>query len=129
MWDVDVHKIRQRQRYEYLRREAEQYRLAQELGFTAADTLRAWASRLRGWLVEFRHMLHQRFVERRQIMDDFDAKNHLRDLHREADNERIAQLVEAESETKKPKVAQRSLFAVAVRLLAWMFAQTRRAGG
>ena len=58
-------------------------------------------------------------------MDDFDAKNGLRDLHREADNERLARLVAAGAEAQKPKVAQRSLFTVPVRLLAWIFAQTR----
>jgi hypothetical protein len=60
-------------------------------------------------------------------MDDFDAKNHLRDLHREADNQRLAQLVEAGAESKQQKVAHRSLFTFSFKLLAWMFAQTRRA--
>ncbi len=60
-------------------------------------------------------------------MDDFDAKNHLRDLHREAANERLAQVVEAAVEAQKPKVERRSFFASSLKWLASMFAQTRRA--
>jgi hypothetical protein len=35
-------------------------------------------------------------------MDDFDAKNHLRDLHREADLRRLARLVKAGAAVKQP---------------------------
>ncbi len=62
-------------------------------------------------------------------MDDFDAKNHLRDLHREADNERLAQLAAAGVEAKQQKVAHRSLLTTVFKLLTWMFAQTRRQSG
>ena len=127
MWNINTRYEERKQHYESIRREVEAYRLARKLGYTDAATLRFFVARLRNWLFGFRHMLHHRLAEKDTIMDDFDAKNHLRDLHREANNERLAQLVEAGAEVKKPKVAQRSVFSVAVRLLAWMFAQTRRA--
>jgi hypothetical protein len=59
-------------------------------------------------------------------MDDFDAKNHLHDLHREANNERLARLVEANAEAKKQKAANRSRFTFSFKLLTWLFAHARR---
>jgi len=35
-------------------------------------------------------------------MDDFDAKNHLRDVHREADLRRLAQLAQRSAAVKQP---------------------------
>jgi hypothetical protein len=35
-------------------------------------------------------------------MDDFDAKNHLRDVHREADLRRLARLAKAGAAVKQP---------------------------
>ncbi|HEX2905783.1 MAG TPA: hypothetical protein VHO69_02905 [Phototrophicaceae bacterium] len=47
-------------------------------------------------------------------MDDYDAKNHLRDLHREAEERRLAQLARA---GRRPKSRRRSLLASSLQLL------------
>lgn len=62
-------------------------------------------------------------------MNDFDAKNHLRDLRRAADNERLAQLIMAQVEADKPKATHGAFLSTVVRLLTWMFTQTRRQSG
>jgi len=85
--------------------------------------------RMRALLAGFRHKLQDWLVERITIINDFDARNHLRDLRREADHERLAQLVEAGEEAKKQKPAHQSRFTIISKMLAWMFAQTRRVGG
>ncbi len=59
-------------------------------------------------------------------MDEFNAKNHLLDLRREAANERLVQLVKAGVEAKQQKAAPRSLLINAFKLLTWIFAQSRR---
>jgi hypothetical protein len=51
------------------------------------------------------------------IMNDFDAKNHLRDLYREAANERLARQVEEAAQPKTKKVVRPSLFTTSVKLL------------
>jgi hypothetical protein len=56
-------------------------------------------------------------------MNDFDAKNHLNDLRREAANERFARQVETAAENQPKKVARPSLFTTSVKLLAGAFAR------
>ena len=129
MWGKDKEYEVRKQHYESIRREVEAHRLARKLGHSDWDTLRSIAARLRGWLLAWRHKLPHPLVEKDTSMDDFDAKNRLRDLHREADNERIARLVEAGTEAKKPKETHWSFFNVTYKFLARMFTQTRRAGG
>ncbi len=50
MMDVNGHYEMRRQQYQAMLREAEQYRLARELGFTEAGALRSIAARLWGRL-------------------------------------------------------------------------------
>ncbi|MBZ0289926.1 MAG: hypothetical protein K8I30_20045 [Anaerolineae bacterium] len=57
-------------------------------------------------------------------MYDFDAKNHLRDLRREAANERLAkQVEEAAVESKQKETPRPSLFTASVKLLTGVFAR------
>ena len=51
-------------------------------------------------------------------MYDYDAKNHLSDLHREAANERLARQVEEAAQPKAKKVIRPSIFTTSVKLLA-----------
>jgi hypothetical protein len=50
-------------------------------------------------------------------MNEFDARNHLNDLYREAANERLARQIE-EAQPKAKKVVRPSLFTTSVKLLA-----------
>ncbi len=50
-------------------------------------------------------------------MYEFDAKNHLNDLHREVANERLARQVEEAAQPKPKKVVRPSLFTTSVKLL------------
>jgi hypothetical protein len=50
-------------------------------------------------------------------MYDYDAKNHLNDLYREAANERFAKEVEEVAEANKKKPVRTSLFTASVKLL------------
>lgn len=58
-------------------------------------------------------------------MYDYDAKNHLNDLYREAANERFAKEVEeaAEANHNQKKPARPSLFTTSVKLLTGTFAR------
>ena len=56
-------------------------------------------------------------------MYDFDAKNHLNDLYREAASERLARQVEEAAEAKQKKVVRPSLFTTSVKLLTGTFAR------
>jgi hypothetical protein len=56
-------------------------------------------------------------------MNEFDAKNHLNDLYREAASERLARQVEEAAEAKQKKVVRPSLFTSSVKLLAGAFAR------
>lgn len=51
-------------------------------------------------------------------MYDYDAKNHLSDLQREAANERFAKAVEEATEANRKKAVRPSLFTASVKLLA-----------
>ncbi len=50
MMDVNGTYEMRRQQYQDMLREAEEYRLARELGFTEAGTVRVLAAKLRAWL-------------------------------------------------------------------------------
>jgi hypothetical protein len=50
-------------------------------------------------------------------MNDFDAKNHLNDLRREAINEHLARQLEEAAQPKTKKVVRPSLFTTSVKLL------------
>jgi ribosomal protein L29 len=56
-------------------------------------------------------------------MYDYDAKNHLRDLRREAANERFAKQVEEAAETQPKKAARPSIITTSVKLLTGTFAR------
>ena len=56
-------------------------------------------------------------------MYDYDAKNHLNDLRREAANERIARQVETAAEPQPKKVVRPSIFTTSVKLLTGAFAR------
>ena len=56
-------------------------------------------------------------------MYDFDAKNHLNDLRRDAANERFAREVEAAKAAQPKKVERPSIFTASVKLLTGAFAR------
>jgi hypothetical protein len=56
-------------------------------------------------------------------MDGFDAKNHLNDLHREAEQRRIARLVKEGFEAEQKKQQHPSLIEASFRLIAGGFAR------